>query len=178
MVNKAVAEALELSQDELLKRSVAEIYGSQGDRDDALKLLEETGQLDNFDMLARRLGTGEEFWVSLNITMIDYKGEQALLTATLDITERKEAEEEIRLASERLLLLMDNSPLGSVVISLDREIQYASSAALKMFGYTADELLGRRARLFYKNPDDAIEINKRIDSGEQDKHQLLQMKQF
>jgi PAS domain S-box-containing protein len=301
MANPAAAELNRLTQAELLERSSKERYFDQKDRQRLVRQLEETGRIDGVDLRVRRIGTGEECWLSFNARAIDYEGEEAFLSVTQDITERKkselenerlrralevagigtwavdlvaetaewddnslaifgltreqfsgdliawenalhpddkektlkrreelsakgaeaydveyriirpsgevrnvhaegsfergdkgdllyhygihhditerkEAEKELFKASERQRLIMDNSPLGTIIESKDRRIQYANPAMLEMFGYSEDQVVGRKGREFMANPDDYKEINQLSDSGELIPDRLTEMK--
>jgi len=57
-----------------------------------------------------------------------------------DITERKRAEESIKLSEERFRVLSEQSPLGMVLIDHRGRYEYANPAFVSMFGYTVNDL--------------------------------------
>ncbi len=69
-----------------------------------------------------------------------------LLSVHIDITERKQAELELERAHQQLSFHVDNSPLA--VIEWDREcrVQRWSMQAEKIFGWRAEEVLGKSGR--------------------------------
>ncbi len=62
---------------------------------------------------------------------------------SLDISERRQAEQRLSEALQRLTKLMDNTPLGVVEWDAEFKITRWSGQAEKMFGWTAQEMVGR-----------------------------------
>jgi len=69
-----------------------------------------------------------------------------------DITERTKAEQELAEKEARLRSIIDNAVDGIVVIDGRGAIRTFSPAAEKIFGYRADELLGRSVNLLMPDP--------------------------
>jgi PAS domain S-box-containing protein len=62
---------------------------------------------------------------------------------SLDITEHKQAEQHLDELVQRLTKLVDNTPLGVVEWDANFHVTRWSGQAEKMFGWTADEMVGR-----------------------------------
>ena len=105
MANKALQELHRLTEAEMLERYTKEVYIDLKDREKLVRQVEKTGRLSGEELLMRRLGTGEEWWSAFYATEIEYKGQEALLTVTQDITERKEAEKSLKHQSALVDLL-------------------------------------------------------------------------
>ena len=71
----------------------------------------------------------------------------------IDITERKEAEEMHRLSEERLQSLFRVAPAGMGMVS-DRVISEVNPRVCEMTGYTAEELIGKSARMLYPTQEE------------------------
>jgi PAS domain S-box-containing protein len=70
------------------------------------------------------------------------------VAVTVDITNRKLAEEQLRELTQRLSYHIDNSPLAVIEWGPDMLLTRWSAAAESMFGWTADEVLGKRMEDF------------------------------
>ena len=86
---------------------------------------------------------GQKIWIDVNrIPLLNSDGKVAGLLITFeDITERKNAEEELRMQHERLERIMETNPAG--ILSIDRhgQIIYVNSQAEKVLHYPKEELL-------------------------------------
>jgi len=61
---------------------------------------------------------------------------------TRDITERKQAEEAIRVSQQRLSVLIERSPLAVIEWDLDFRVNAWNPAAEQLYGYRAEEVIG------------------------------------
>jgi len=84
------------------------------------------------------LPDGTERWISaMGKAAVDNRGGPVLLRGVcIDVTERKRAE-------ERLLLVVQAAPNAIIVVDAQGLIVLANLGAERVFGYTADELLGK-----------------------------------
>jgi two-component system CheB/CheR fusion protein len=86
-----------------------------------------------------------------------------------DITEQKRAEEELRKTDLMYRGIIENAPDGVVMVSFDGKFKFASTSALKMFGYNDDLILNGNPNDL-THPDDlpkVLEIlQKVIESAE------------
>ena len=69
---------------------------------------------------------------------------QAMANTIAAAIERRSAEDKLRLSGETLRTLIDASPIGVIVTSMDDIVTLFNPAAEAMFGLRADELLGKR----------------------------------
>lgn len=73
----------------------------------------------------------------------------------IDITERKRAEEDFREAMQRLDTLLEHSPLAIIEWSSDFRIERWTGEAARVFGWTAEEVVGKNIdELNWIHPDD------------------------
>ena len=70
--------------------------------------------------------------------------EPALMTgASVDISGRKRAEQVVREANQRMTAVMDASPLAVMAVDLRGHVMLWNPASCRMFGWAADEAVGR-----------------------------------
>lgn len=81
------------------------------------------------------------------------QAEEALFCVIHDITERKEAEEALRASEQRVRLIMEQMPIGLVILEQDGTIALVNPAMEQIFKYPVEELVGNQiANLFHDNP--------------------------
>jgi len=86
-----------------------------------------------------------------------------------DITERKIAEEAVRERETRIAAILDTAVDGIVTISDAGTIETFNPAAEKIFGYTAEDVLGRNVSLLMGSEDGALHdtfIKRYLSSGQ------------
>jgi PAS domain S-box-containing protein len=84
---------------DLKNKNLADIYADPEDREELLRELEVKDRVQNHVLKMKRKD-GSQFYASLTMVPLSFKGDTILLTAVLDITERRKLEEE-RLNLER-----------------------------------------------------------------------------
>jgi PAS domain S-box-containing protein len=65
---------------------------------------------------------------------------QGVVAVYTDITERKQAEEALKESEERFRVLVEESPLGVVLIAKDGYYKYINPKFIEMFGYTMEDI--------------------------------------
>jgi PAS domain S-box-containing protein len=112
---------------------------------------------------------GKYRWLDFAGAVIKYRGKPAGLGIVYDITERKEAEIELKESEEKYKTLVDASPDAVTMTDLQGRLTYISEQTLKMHGYAnTDELLGRSALILISREDHqrAIDnMNKTLAEG-------------
>ncbi|NQU08235.1 MAG: PAS domain S-box protein, partial [Candidatus Abyssubacteria bacterium] len=81
--------------------------------------------------------SGDVLWIETFGAPVEYKGRPALLVNMIDITERRKAEEALRLTQ----FTVDHSPDAVYWIAPDARFLYVNEAACHVLGYTREELL-------------------------------------
>jgi len=90
--------------------------------------------------------------VEINVSIIDYEGENAALVFLRDVTERKEAEKALRESEEKFSNLFHNSNAGIILHDLKGKVLDCNQRAQELFGFTRDEFLSLSTTQLY-NPE-------------------------
>ncbi len=145
--NARLAVMLGCSIDDVIGHPATDFI-SEGDVPDHLKVLEDRryGKSGDYDRRLRRKD-GETVWASVSATPIFYGDHQfggsiAMLT---DITERKLAEDELRLSRQKLARHVEQTLLGVIEWDMEFRVREWNPAAEAIFGYSREEALGRSA---------------------------------
>ena len=140
--NRAACDAGGAAREELIGRSCAGAFPHCRPPCDDCPALEaiETGQP---QQLERATSEGRT-WLVRGYPVRDAQGTVVgAVEASLEITERKRAEEALREARDNLSAVIDASPVAIVALDLDGTTRMWNPAAERTFGWTADEALGR-----------------------------------
>jgi PAS domain S-box-containing protein len=114
---------------------------------------------------------GSEFPVEIGLNPIETDEGPMVLSAIVDITERKAAEQALRDSEHRLRSLaaiVESSDDAIVSKNLDGIVTSWNKGAERIFGYTAAEMIGKSTAQFAipGQPDDMVDILNRIKRGE------------
>ncbi len=96
-VNNAYSKIMEYQPDEIIGRTVEDlnIYINADERDHLVKELQEHGKVSDYELLVRsKTGAFRNLFLSMEATV--YNHEKIILSTFIDITERKEIENELR----------------------------------------------------------------------------------
>ena len=86
---------------------------------------------------------GTVFPVEASTRTIDVDGAKFLQTIVRDISERKAMEEELLQAKQKLEAVIEAAPAGIIVLDVQGRIQLCNKAVERVYGWTAQELLGK-----------------------------------
>jgi PAS domain S-box-containing protein len=108
---------------------------------------------------------GRRIRILKSVVPVTFDGEEVLLESFLDITERKEAQEEIR----RLVRALEASHDAIAITDLEGSIRFVNSAFEQLTGYSSDEAVGQGTRILESDlyPDEFYtEMWRTIHSGQ------------
>ena len=140
--NTAFRNLLDYSLDAISQLSVYDIVAYSKDLVDSnIEFLLAQKQFRIGEVLYRRRD-GSCVDVEVSASLISYGGREIICTVVRDITERKQAEAELRASEERYRLLFKNNPHPMWVYDLETlEFIAVNHSAIEHYGYTRDEFL-------------------------------------
>jgi len=141
IINPQIMKVLGFSQDQLLGKNALSLVHPEDRamvRENAIKMLKgERREPYEFRVCDK---DGNIKVVIEAVVPVIYKGKRAVLGNFMDVTERKQVEQELRRAKEQFQGLVEESPLGVALITRDGHYQYVNPKFVKMFGYTLEEV--------------------------------------
>ncbi len=162
LVNRAMAEATGHTTREMLGKTELELNPRLPDAERFLREDYEILRSRREEVIAEQQTMdrfGRPIWLyTVKRPIVDDAGQaQQLLGVSVDITQRKLAEDRLRLNEQRLRLVTDNMIDLVSQIDLNHIIQYASPSHRWVLNYEPQELMGRPIFDFL-HPDEAGEI--------------------
>jgi len=117
--------------------------------------------------------SGEKFPLEASISQVTVAGERQCTVILRDITQRKQAEEEIREKEERFRSMYEHAAVGIVQVGIDGNYLLVNPALCEMLGYSKTELLGLTPE-WITHPDDRAResaLLKSLLSGERESYE-------
>ncbi len=141
--NPAATERLGYPRDELLHMNVSDICSSEF-AERVLKGIKDLGG-DGISVVetCRLRRDGSTIPAEVKAKVIQYDGNQAILSVARDTTGRTQTEREVYESRERLLRIMGTIPDGVITVDANGRIRFANEMALKMLGISREEITGR-----------------------------------
>jgi PAS domain S-box-containing protein len=153
-VNHAHSDAFGYRPEELIGRKGIDLYADSADRARLIQSLTEKGFVKGYEVRVKR-ADGTPFWLSTSVRNVDYAGEPAYLAASIDITERRKAEETLRETRDYLDNLFNYANAPIIVWNPDFEITRFNHAFEHLTGRTGDEVMGKKLDILF--PDNSRE---------------------
>ena len=136
----------------------------EGRRAEIVRLFDEHGKVPSHEV-QMRTKLGNVLTVLFSSEMINYAGEgNVACTTIIDITERKAAEDALRLSEEKFAKAFASNPAALAITRYeDGRILEVNGTWLTMFGYTRDEVIGTSVSLsLWPTPDDRARLAREL----------------
>lgn len=147
------------TKEELMNTPADEYYVDKKDREELLNLLKSDGQVKNLEYRIKKKN-GEQIWISNSMVPFKLSGKEPLmLSAVLNITQIKKAEEQLRESEEKFRNLMNFSPVGITLSTIEGKILETNQAILDTFGVASkEELINTPASDMYVDKNDRSQM--------------------
>jgi PAS domain S-box-containing protein len=143
-VNSAMQEIFGYSQSELLSTTIWDLIHTDSitavtARREARLRGEDVAPRIELKLITKN---GEPRWVDQSTAPIEFEGNAAMICTAFDITERKRAEEALRLSEERYRLIVENQTEFIVKWRPDGTRTFVNDSYCRYFGLTENECIG------------------------------------
>ena len=131
------------SLEDLQKENAYNFYTDPGDRDKALRQVDELGEAHNIEVTFRRKDGSSFIGIENSRAIIDQDGKIMSYEGTLtDITDRKLTEDALRESETRFRTTLENMELIAIQLDKEGKITYANPYFIELSGYSREELIG------------------------------------
>ena len=143
-VNDSFLRMTGYAQEEVLGKSAADLklWVNDEQRAGFLAKLEMGAEIKEEEFLLKTKG-GDLRTVQLSAARVHLEGRPAILGMARDVTDRRSAEQALRVSEERFRTLVQDLQVGIVLLGPGAETLFANRAALRIFGLTDEQVLGR-----------------------------------
>ncbi len=166
-VNQRMADLLGYSPEEMIGRSVDSFMFEEDLRDHVQQI--DVRRRGDGSIYERRFmrKDGGTLWTIISATALSgpdgrFDGSFAMLT---DITERKRTEEALRASEQKYRSLFEESVAPIFVNLVDGTITDANQACEELFGYTRNELIGKKVIELYADPADRPHFRRALEEA-------------
>lgn len=154
-VNESFTKLTGYSREEVLGKSIEELNILLDSQKHA-KVVDNVQQRGDTqdEEFSYRTKAGEVRIGKVSATRVNVAGKDCILSVTRDVTDSKLAEEALRGSEERFRTLVETLRATVLILGPRGEIQFANRAALKLFGRTLEEAVGKTSIELGWNPLD------------------------
>jgi PAS domain S-box-containing protein len=140
--NAAFSDLAGVPLDRIIGQTVVKFYTDPADHHKVGDIFQRQGEVHAFETRLQH-SSGHTRWVSLDVRPIRFSAMPCVITNVIDITARKEAEVELT----KFKLGIDRTNAAVTITDANGTIVYVNPAYEKIYGYTAEEVIGQNPRI-------------------------------
>ncbi len=150
IVNKATEQLTGYTRAELLTFNMSNLYPQEQLKNSPLKydILEKNQIITSERYIERKDGTTVP--VEMKSKKLGTGNYQSFMR---DISDRKQNEKELKESEAKIQSIMRSAPVGIGFVR-DRVLEYVNDHLLNLLGYTKDEMVGQKTKMFYETMDE------------------------
>jgi PAS domain S-box-containing protein len=134
--NEIAGSTFSIPLSELIGRSTQDFYWNPGDRQTLLTVFAKHGFVQNHELQLRR-ADGSSLWAMLSLRPFMFNGELTFLSALCDISDRKQAEEALRIAEANYRSIFENAVEGIFQSTPEGRYINVNPSMARLFGYAS-----------------------------------------
>jgi PAS domain S-box-containing protein len=132
--NTTAGSTFGLPVKELLDRHVQDFYFNPTEHQELVEVLSRAESIQHRELQCKR-ADGTPFWVTASLQPLTFNQEATVLSALCDITDRKQAEEALRLSQEKYRSIFENALEGIYQSTPDGRFLSVNPAMARIHGY-------------------------------------------
>lgn len=167
--SRAFAELFRMPLDDLIGSHASRLYANPKDRESRIRTILAGNGVQSFELALKR-GDGTTFHASSSSRPIHFEGVEAVISAVIDLTEKRAAEAKIeqqrhalKESEQRFRTIAEGHPVPlAIVRRSDQKLLYASPPFADLLGLSIDDLYKADLRDFYANPEDRRRLSEAL----------------
>ncbi len=145
LINQAAADFFGVTFDEIDNLSSPDFWANPSQRSEFVSQLKENGVVNNIEIEYKTKKNGIRHTI-MSSTIIDYDDDKAILNIFNDDTDRKIAEQALRLSEEKFAKAFNISPDAITLTDIETsEIIDANAGFERVYGYAVKDVIGKTA---------------------------------
>lgn len=153
-INPAACEMFDFEADELIGSSLKVLMPDLNFREENARMF--AGRtIRSEEILGRKKG-GDPFPLIISISPINFEGKKFYTAVLHDITKRKSSENALQESEKKFLSVINTAVDGIVLINSRGYIELFNLAAVRLFQYQPEEVIGKNVNILMPEPDHTL----------------------
>ncbi len=154
--NQAMLDILGYTREEMQMQNIADQYVRPQDRQELIDRLKRNGRVQNYTIKLKDR-QGRQRSINLNSGLMEFNGQEAIITNAIDMTDYLQAQENLRKSEQFANKILESSLNGLFIYDFETHaIVYVNPQYTRLTGQTLDDLKAQRGKKFADmyHPDD------------------------
>lgn len=153
-INPAACQMFEFHEDELIGSSLKVLMPDLNFREENARMY--AGRtITSEEILGRKKG-GDPFPLVISIRPINFEGKKFYTAVLHDITRRKSSENALQESEKKFLSVINTAVDGIILINARGYIELFNLAAVRLFQYQPEEVIGKNVNILMPEPDHTL----------------------
>lgn len=149
--NKSAYEIYGYDRDEFIGMSLIDISEDIGRGKEYIRQVLDKRFYYSFETIQYRKD-GTRMILEVNASVVQYNGREVILSVNRDITQRKKAQEELRLSEERFRTVVNSAPIMIFAVNKEGILTFCEGKPLENAGVSKNDLLNKSVFDIYPHP--------------------------